>query len=153
MKNKSKFPLLECSLVLAGEVIVSLLVCLVYLAIGQFTYKVATGAVLGTTVMFLNFLFLAISTNRVFDKAEEERGSKEMTEEEIEAFVAEHKRRYENMARISFLARNFTMVAALIVAFLIEEFDVIATLIPLLAFRPILTIQAMLIEKIRKDKS
>lgn len=153
MKNKSKFPLLECALVLAGEIIVSLLVCLVYWIIGNFSYKVVTGVALGTTVMFLNFLFLAISTNRVFDKAEQERGSKEMTEEEIEAFVAEHKRRYENMARISFLARNFTMVATLIVAFLIEEFDVIATLVPLLAFRPLLTPQAIIIQKFRKEES
>ena len=69
MKNKSKLPFLECLLVLLGEVIVSLIVCLVYFIIQKFTYKVVTGVLLGTLVTVLNFLFLAISTNRILDKA------------------------------------------------------------------------------------
>ena len=89
MKNKSKLPFLECFLVLLGEVIVSLIVCLVYFIIQKFTYKVITGVALGTLVTVLNFLFLAISTNRIFDKAAKDRGTKEMTEEEIQEFNAE----------------------------------------------------------------
>ena len=68
MKNKN-LPLYETAFILIGEIIVSLIVCGVYLIIGKFSYKVITGVTLGTAVTVLNFLFLAISYNYYDDCA------------------------------------------------------------------------------------
>lgn len=146
MKNKN-LPLYETAFILIGEIIVSLIVCGVYLIINKFSYKVITGAALGTAVTVLNFLFLAISTNRAFDKAMEARGTKEMNDEEAEKFAEEHGASLQNAVKLSFIIRTFTMLAALIVAFVLKWFDVIATLVPLLMLRPIITAESILRQK------
>ena len=146
MKNKN-LPLYETMFILIGEIIVSLIVCGVYLIINKFSYKVITGAALGTAVTVLNFLFLAISTNRAFDKAMEARVTKEINDEEAEKFAAEHGASLQNAVKLSFIIRTFTMLAALIVAFVFKWFDVIATLVPLLMLRPIITAESILRQK------
>ncbi len=146
MKNKN-LPLYETAFILIGEIIVSLIVCGVYLIINKFSYKVITGAALGTAVTVLNFLFLAISTNRAFDKAMEARGTKEMDDEEAKKFAEEHGASLQNAVKLSFIIRTFTMLAALIVAFVLKWFDVIATLVPLLMLRPIITAESILRQK------
>ena len=148
MKNKN-LPLYETAFILLGEIIVSLIVCGIYLAIGKFSYKVITGAALGTAVTVLNFLFLAISTSRAFDRAMEARGDKEMDDEEAEKFAAEHAMEFQNISKLSFIIRTFTMLGALVVAFLTKQFDVVATVIPLLCFQPILIISQSLKNKRR----
>ena len=149
MKNKN-LPLYETAFILIGEIIVSLIVCGVYLIIGKFSYKVITGVTLGTAVTVLNFLFLAISTNRAFDKAIEARGTKEMDDEEAEKFAAEHGASLQNAVKVSFIIRTLTMLAALIVAFVLKWFDVIATLVPLLMLRPIITAESLIRQKCKK---
>ena len=149
MKNKN-LPLYETAIILIGEIIVSLIICGVYLIIDKFSYKVVTGAALGTAVTVLNFLFLAISTSRAFDRAVEARGTKEMTDEEAEDFAAAHQREISNAVKLSYIIRTFTMLAALVVAFLLDVFDVIATLVPLLMLRPIITVEALIREKRKK---
>lgn len=151
MKNKN-LPLYETAFILLGEIIVSLIVCAVYLAIGKFSYKVVTGTALGTAVTVLNFLFLAVSTNRAFDKAIELRGTKEMDDEEAEKFAEEHQATLQNAVKLSFIIRTFTMLAALIVAFVLKQFDVIATLVPLVMLRPIITVESILRQKFRKGE-
>ncbi len=151
MKNKN-LPFYETAFILLGEIIVSLIVCGVYLIIGKFSYKVVTGVTLGSCVMVLNFLFLAISTNRAFDKAVEMRGGKEMDEEEADKFTEAHTAELNNAVKLSFIIRTFTMLAALIVAFILDEFDVIATVIPLLMLRPIIMVEALLREKFKKKE-
>ena len=146
MKNKN-LPIYETAFILIGEIIVSLIVCGVYLTINKFSYKVITGVALGTAVTVLNFLFLAISTNRAFDKAMEARGTKEMNDEEAEKFAEEHGASLQNTVKLSFIIRTFTMLAALIVAFVLKWFDVIATLVPLLMLRPIITAESILRQK------
>ena len=146
MKNKN-LPLYETAFILIGEIIVSLIVCGVYLIINKFSYKVITGVALGTAVTVLNFLFLAISTNRAFDMAMEARGTKEMNDEEAEKFAEEHGAGLQNAVKLSFIIRTFTMLAALIVAFVLKWFDVIATLVPLLMLRPIITVESILRQK------
>lgn len=152
MKNKN-LPLYETAFILIGELIVSLIVCGVYLIIGKFSYKVITGALLGSAVTVLNFLFLAISTNRAFDKAMEARGTKEMDDEEAERFTAEHQASLQNAVKLSFTIRTFTMLLALIVAFLLKWFDVIATLVPLLMLRPIITVESLIRQKFKKGEN
>lgn len=149
MKNKN-LPLYETAFILIGELIVSLIVCGVYLIINKFSYKVITGVSLGTAVTVLNFLFLAISTNRAFDRAMEARGTKEMDDEEAEKFAAEHQATLQNAVKVSFIVRTLTMLAALVVAFLLKWFDVIATLVPLLMLRPIITVESILRQKFKK---
>lgn len=137
-------------ILLVGEIIVSLIVCGVYLIIDKFSYKVVTGVLLGTLVTVLNFLFLAISTNRAFDRAVLARGTKEMTDEEAEAFAAVHQRELQNAVKLSYIIRTFSMLATLVVAFLLDYFDVIATLVPLFMLRPIITVEALIREKRKK---
>ena len=151
MKNKN-LPLYETAFILLGEIIVSLIVCGIYLAIGKFSYKVITGAALGTAVTVLNFLFLAISTSRAFDRAMEARGDKEMDDEEAEKFAEEHQASLQNAVKLSFIIRTFTMLAALIVAFVLKQFDVIATLVPLVMLRPIITVESILRQKFKKGE-
>ena len=121
-----------------GEIIVSALTVGVYLFIGQYSYKVLTGVILGSAVIILNFLFLYVSMNRAVDNYMALRGDKEMTEEEAEKFAKENAMIIQNATKLSYLVRTFSMVAALIVAMISKHFDVIATIVPLLAFRPIL---------------
>ena len=150
MKN-SKFPIIETLILLIGEIIVSAVICGVYLLINKFSYKVITGVALGTAVTVLNFIILAISTSRAFDNALLARGTRQMSDEEAEQFASEHQKDLSNAVKLSFIIRNFTMLAALVLAFILDTFDVIATLIPLLLMKPILIVGALIKQKLGKD--
>ena len=149
MKNK-KLPFIEAGALLLGELVVSLLVCGVYLLLdlvfdkAWFSYKVITGAALGTLIITLNYFFLSFSVNRAFDRALEARGEGDMSEEEIEAFTAKYQGEIQNTIKLSQIIRTLSMLAALVVAFLLEYFDVIATLVPFLMMRPIITLKALI---------
>ena len=149
--KKTKLPYYEIFSLLLGEIIISLLICAVYLIIDRFDYKVVTGVSLGTLVTMFNFLFLSISTTRAIDNFLLLRGDKEMTEEENAAFVSEHQAKIQNTIKVSYIIRTFTMLAALVVAFIIKHFDVIATLIPLLIYRPITMLAAFIKKKVIKE--
>ncbi len=150
-KNKSKNH--EAALLTAGEILVAAITVLGYLLVSLiftevvFDYTVITGAALGAAVIILNFLFLSVSVNRAVDEFLSLRTSREMTEEEAEAFAAEHSMKIENTIKTSFIIRTVTMLATLIVAFLTPVFNPIAAAIPLLAFRPVLTVSSMLARK------
>ena len=58
--KKTKLPYYEIFSLLLGEIIISLLICAVYLIIDRFDYKVVTGVSLGTLVTMFNFLFLSV---------------------------------------------------------------------------------------------
>lgn len=152
MKNKA-LPFFETALILLGEIIVSLVICGVCLIFNWFSYKIVTGVLLGSAVTTLNFLFLALSTTRAFDKAVLARGTREMDEDEIEKFTEEHQRNMDNAVKISFFVRTLTMLATLIVAFILDYFNVLATLIPLLMLRPIIFIEALIREKLKKGEN
>lgn len=152
MKNKN-LPLFEAALILLGEIIVSLIVCGVYLILDKFSYKVITGAALGSVVTVANFLVLAITTGRAFDRAVEARGTREMTEEEADAFALEQQKEINNAVKLSFIIRNIVMLATLVVAFILDVFSVIATLVPLLMLKPIIIIETLIRQKLGKDKS
>ena len=147
MKNKIA-PFIETLIILLGELAVSLIICAVYLALGEFSYKVPLGALLGSAVTVLNFLFLSITTNRAFDKIVEARGTAEFSDEEAEKFAKDHQAELSSAVKLSFIVRTLTMLAALVIAFLLDWFDPIATVIPLLMLRPILSLQALIKTKI-----
>ena len=147
-KNKPKNH--ELTLLALGELTVAILTVVGYLAVSLavetvvFDYTVITGAALGAAVMILNFLFLSIAAGRAVDEFLTLRRGREMTEEEAEAFAAEHSVKIQNTMKISFIIRTFSMLATLIVAFLTPVFNPLAAAIPLLAFRPILTVASTL---------
>lgn len=147
--NNNKLPKRDILLLAIGEIAVALLVTAGYLVadafdILNFSYRVITGALLGVAVTVLNYLFLTVSVNRAIDGYLALRGDKEMDEETAAKFASEHSMPIQNAIKTSFIIRTVSMLIALLLAFLTGQFDPIATAIPLLAFRPLLTLSEML---------
>lgn len=148
--KKQKLPIRQLLFILVGEALVSLVICGVYLLINKYSYKVALGTLLGSAVTFLNFLVLSIMTNRVIDRFLEERGDKEMSDEEADELALKFQGKVQAQIKLSFIIRTAVMIATLVVAFVTGVFDVLATLIPLLMLRPIITVSELLRRKAEK---
>ncbi len=117
------------------------LTVLVYYLLGHLTLPVVLGALLGALVMVGNFAALSVISSRAVDAALSDKKRGEMTEEEIEAFVAEHQTRLKLRIRLSQNIRMVMMLALLVVALVTPWFDPIAALIPMLLFRPFLFLE------------
>lgn len=128
-------------LIVAGAFLVSLFSEYV------FGFSAVTGALLGALIVVLNFAFLSLSVNRAVDEYLAVRGSREMTDEEAEKFTAENSMVIQNKIKTSYIIRTTTMLAALVIAFLTGWFNPLCTVIPFLAFKPILSIGEMLRKK------
>ena len=149
--QKKNMPTSEILFLVVGELIVSLIVSGVYLLLDRFSYAVISGCLLGSAVTVFNFVFLSISVNRAVDKALAGRKEGEMTEEEAEAFAAENQAAVQRAAQGSYLVRQILMLGVLVCAFLLDGwFDVIATVIPLIMFRPLLTVCGLMKSKKQK---
>ena len=136
-----------------GEIIVSVLICLIYFLVGYFEFQVVWGALLGSGVTIANFALLTISVNRAVDKYLELRGSREMDEEEAEKFANEHAMAVQNAATRSFIIRTVSMLATLVAAFLLTSwFSPLATAVPLLMFRPLLYVLELIRKKGEKKE-
>ena len=151
MEN-SKSSYRETVYLAVGEAVVTALTVLGFfishLALGtDFGIVVLTGAVLGFAVIVLNFFFLSLSVNRAVDAYLEERGSRQMNEEEAARFTTDHSAKIQNSVKISYIVRTVTMVATLAVAFITSWFNPLATVIPMLAFRPILSLAEIIRKK------
>ena len=152
--NKSK-PSLDITLLTLCEIAVAALVVAGFIIADaafdiQFTYRVITGAALGAAVTVLNYVFLTLSVDRAVNNYLALRGTREMTEEEAETFARENSAPIQNAIKLSFIIRTATMLAALVVGFLLDVFDPIATAIPLLAYRPLLYVVESIKGKIKK---
>ena len=146
--QKKNMPTREILFLVVGELIVSLIVSGVYLLLNRFSYAVISGCLLGSAVTVFNFVFLSVSVNRAIDKALAGRKEGEMTEEEAEAFAAENQAAVQRAAQGSYLLRQILMLGVLVCAFLLDGwFDVIATVIPLVMFRPLLTVCGLMKSK------
>ena len=146
--QKKNMPTSEILLLAVGELIVSLIVTGVYLLLDRFSYAVISGCLLGSAVTVFNFVFLSVSVNRAIDKALAGRKEGEMTEEEAQAFAAENQAAVQRAAQGSYLLRQILMLGVLVCAFLLDGwFDVIATLVPLLMFRPLLSVCGLMKSK------
>ena len=137
-----------------GELIIAALTVLGGLVLSlagviSFDYKIITGAILGFAVIVANYTMLSVSVNRAISSFMELRGKGEMSDEEAEQFARENSMPIQNSIKLSFIIRTVTMLLTLVLAFLIEWFNPIATAIPILAFRPILYV----IEIIKGKKS
>ena len=150
MKN-SRLPLFEICLLAIGELIVSSIIIGVFLIIRKFTWSVVFGALLGSAVVILNFLWLSISVNRAIDRALAERPEGELDEEALSAFTAKHTAAVQNASKLSYIIRTATTLITLVLAFLLEGvFNVIATLIPLFMLTPILTLSEFIKRRLNR---
>ena len=139
--EKKNMPVREILILAIGELLVSLIVVGVYLILKRFSFAVVGGCLLGSAVAVFNFVFLCISVNRAVDKVMYGHSAGEMTEEEAQAFALENQAAVQRTTASSYLLRQILMVGVLVGAFLLDGwFDVIATLIPLLMFRPLLAV-------------
>lgn len=146
MKSKQKLPKKELLTLGIGELIAVGLTIIAFWLVDvsglfdfEFSFRVITGALLGALVIFLNFLFLSFSVNRAVDLFLTNRGEGEMSEEEAAEFASKNTSGVEHAMTKSFIVRCASIGAALILAFLIDWFNPLATLIPVLCYQPILT--------------
>ncbi len=165
--DAKKIPLKEALFLAAGEATVGVAICLIFLALGKYDYKVLTGAALGVAVAIFNFVFLCISVNRALDKClegadfqKDEKASENQSEaasdnsetdeenkeeeDEISKFAKENQAKLASTIKLSYTVRSLAMFAALIIAFTTGQFNVIATLIPLLFSRPLLSLPSLI---------
>ncbi len=149
--KKTKLPLYETLAMIIGEIFTSLIVCAVFLIIKKFDLSVLSGVLLGSLVTVANFIFLMVFTNRAIDKAMAERGEGEMSDDEVAEFTAKHQANIQAAVKLSYVIRTLCIAASLVVAFLLDGvFNVIATVVPLLMFRPILTVSQLIKTKITR---
>lgn len=126
-----------------GEVAVGILVTVGFIiakALGQdvAVYKAITGALLGGAVTVINFLILSVAVNRAVNGYVAEIGDRKMDEEEAEKYAKEHGMAVQNAMTKSYLLRMGLMIGSLVLAMLSGWFSPLATVIPLLMYRPVL---------------
>ena len=150
--NREKEGALDIALLFIGEIIVSLLVVGIHLIfdlafdskLWDFSYRVITGAALGSVVTVANYAVLTLTVNRAIKNFLALRGTREMAEEEIIKFTAENSMQIQKAIKLSFIIRTASILATLAVAFLLDWFAPLATVIPLIAFRPIITVSELI---------
>ena len=138
METQNKNSYIDTIYLAIGEFIVSLLVVLVYIAIGKFDWTVASGVILGSAVTILNFIILSHAVNKALNKFIDLRGDKEMDEEEAKAFAKANSIKVQNAVTKSYVFRTGLMMGALVLGFITKLFNPIATLIPLVMYKPLL---------------
>lgn len=109
-----------------------------------FDFKVVLGTIIGSVATVLNYFIMSISLNSAIDKFLYLRGDREMDEEEAERFAAEHSMKMQATIRFYYIIRMAVMIGALILALVSGWFNPLATVIPLLLFKPILYIIELL---------
>jgi hypothetical protein len=138
MKTQNKNSYIDTIYLAIGEVAVSLLVVLVYTALGEFNWTVVSGVILGSAVTILNFLILSHAVNKALNKFIDLRGDKEMDEDEAKAFAKANSLKVQNAVTKSYVLRTGLMMGSLVLAFITKLFNPIATLIPLAMYKPLL---------------
>lgn len=138
MKNKNI--LKDIYPVVIGELAVALLVCIGGLALSlakviTFDYRIVTGALLGAAVMIANYGWLTYSVDNHIKSFVNKRGTREMNEEEAEEYAKANSKPIQKAIALSSAVRTVSMLVTLILAFLLDWFNPIATAIPLFAFR------------------
>ena len=154
MGTKSKLSVYIDSLWLAlGEVLVALAVVGGFAIFDKFSYKVVTGAVIGGVVTVLNFLILSISVNRAIDKFIHGRGTdEEMSDEDAQAYVQKCGMSVQVAMVRSYVLRLILMISVLALAMISGWFSPLATVIPLLMYRPILYVVEFIKAKLRRKE-
>ena len=105
----------------------------------EFSPYMISGAILGAVVSVINYLVLAISVDHEVNKYLSLRGSREMNEEEAAEFAKANSGAVQKAIARSSIIRTVSILGCLVIAFLTGLFNPVATIITLLAYRPILT--------------
>ena len=132
-----------------GELLVVLIVVLTGLGLSyggiiSFGAEIPLGALLGALVTIANYAVLIISLDKAVRDYLALRGENEMSDEEAESFAKAHTASVQKTISRSTVLRTASIVGCLLVAFLTGIFNPIATIIPLLAYRPILTVAELI---------
>jgi hypothetical protein len=129
------------------EVAVAVLIVLGYLLFGKMGWTVVTGAILGGLVTVANFFILSVGVNKAINDYLALRGDREMTDEEAAEFSKKHGLMVRNAVTKSYMLRTALMVGALVLAFISKWFDPVATLIPLLMYKPLIYVVQLIKQK------
>ena len=152
METKNKLSAYADSLwLLIGELMASALTVGVFSLLGKFHYSVITGGLLGSIISTLNFFILSVGINRAISRYIDARGDKEMDDEEAEKYAQENGMSVQAAMMKSYMFRMFLMIGSLALALITGWFDTIATLVPLLMYRPILFAVEFIKIKFRKN--
>ena len=152
MEKKNKLSVYIDTVWLAlGEIAVAVLVSLAFLLFGKLDVTVPLGALLGGAVTVVNFLILSVAINRAINGYITERGDAEMDEEQAEQYAKQHGTAVQNAMTKSYLLRMLLMIGALVLAMISGWFSPLATVIPLLMYRPILYAVEFIKIKFRKN--
>ncbi len=135
----------SCELIVAGLTVLGFFVLSLF-GVTEFDYKVILGAALGCALIILNYALLCAAVNRAVNNFVELRGDREMSDEESEQFAKEHAASIQKTMQSSMMLRTFSLIGALVIAFLTGVCNPLATAIPMLAFRPLIS----LIELVRR---
>ena len=125
-------------LFLLFEVLASGIIVGGFALFGGFEIGVVLGVIIGSVATVLNYFIMSMSLNSAIDKFLELRGDREMDDEEAERFAAEHSMKMQATVRFYYIIRMAVMIGALIVALVSGWFNPLATVLPLLLFKPIL---------------
>lgn len=118
------------------KIALGMLICLglmigVYLLIDKYNTKVLLGGIVGSLIAIGNFFFMAIGLSNLADDA------------------TEGKVRIRTQG--SFMVRTFVMLALLFVAIKFGKCDAVATALPLLFVRPIITVEQFILRSKGKE--
>lgn len=73
--------------------------------------------------------------------------------DEAELFAAQYAAQVQNSVKLSYIIRTVSMLAALVLSFVLGRvFNVIATVVPLLMFRPVLTVESLIRGKLAEKR-
>lgn len=150
--KKTRGPFSDMIPMIIGEAIVLLLVYVGFLvADGLGVYKfgmpIIIGALLGALVILGNHLWLTLTVDKKIKQYIEVRGSSQMSEEETATFAKRHSANIQKAMALSSMVRTVSMFAVLILAFISGWFNPLATAIPMLALRPILSVAELIKSK------
>lgn len=153
MEKKNKLSVYIDTVWLAlGEIAVAVLVSLAFLLFGKLDFTVPLGALLGGAVTVVNFLILSVAINRAINGYITERGDAEMDEEQAEQYAKQHGTAVQNAMTKSYLLRMLLMIGALVLAMISGWFSPLATVIPLLMYRPILYLTEFIKIKVKAKR-
>ena len=125
MLESRKIVFQETSVVAIGQLLCISAMFGIYALMRLFTLKVLLGGVLGGSLAILNFFFMAVFASLAADKAE-----------------AQDVKGGQRILQLSQLGRYFVMFIVLIAIGISERCDLIATVLPLVFVRPILSVGA-----------
>ena len=113
----------EIAIMAVGQAVCIAAICGIYALLDQFAWSVLWGGVYGAAVVIANSFFMAVGVVLAAEKAEEQK---------VSAGKA--------LIRSSYLLRTVIMAVLLFIGAKSGKFDLIAMLLPLALFRPILMV-------------